>query len=260
MDFKKFYEDQKDYSAFRTSDEKRNEYELIVRWKTEQLLKLVPPGLYFKNILEVGCAMGILLNNLAEKLSIKNIYGLDISDKNIQTAKDLFPQSIFYCGTIEDLKLLISRKQTLPLFDLVILSDIIEHIPDDSGFLKSVRDISSYVMINLPLEKCLRNRHRQYGEDDPSGHLRWYDRGMALSLINQAGFSIISGFTANSLKNKDIFRIHKKARMQRIRQKQLPKKLFWLSYYFAEDIIRISSSYLYEKIHGTNYFLLLKSR
>ncbi len=260
MDFKKFYEDQKDYSAFRINDEKRSEYELIVRWKADQLIKLIPSGLYFNNILEVGCALGILLNKLAGRLSIKNIYGLDISDKNIKTAQDLFPQSIFYCGTIEDLKVLITRNRTLSLFDLVVLSDIIEHIPDDLGFLKSVREISSYVLINLPLEKSLRNRHRQYGEDDPSGHLRCYDKGMALSLINQAGFSIVSGFTSNSLKDKEVFRIHKKARMQRIRQKQLPKKIFWLSYYFAEDVIRITSSYLYEKIHGTNCFLLLKSR
>lgn len=260
MDFEKFYDEQKEYSAFRNNNEKRIDYENIVRWKTEQLVKLVPPDLTFNSILEIGCALGILLNNISGHLSVKRIFGLDISSRNIELAKTLYPDNTFFQGTVEDLKVLISNGQVLPLFDLILLSDIIEHIPDDLKFLVSIKEISEYVLINLPLEKCFKNRHRKYGEDDPSGHLRYYDLGMALSLIDQAGFKIMNSFTSNAYRNKTIFKIYLKARNERLRLKSLPKRLFWKLFYLAEDRVLVINIHLYERIYGTNYFALLKSR
>ena len=258
MDFKKFYDEQKDYSAFRNDQEKRVEYESKVRWKAEHLVNLIPPDLAVNNVLEIGCAMGILLNNIAERLSVKNIFGIDISGENIKVAKELFPGRTFYQGTIEDLKSIMGNK-ALPGFDLVILSDIIEHIPDDQKFLETVREISSCVLVNLPLEKCFRNRNRKYGEDDPSGHLRCYDREMAVALMQKAGFKIINSFTTNALRDKEIFRIYLKDRKERLRPKSLPKKIFWTLFYFTEDRIKLISERLFEKLYGTNYFALLKS-
>ena len=260
MDFEKFYDEQKEYSAFRNNNEKRIDYENIVRWKTEQLVKLIPANLTFNSILEIGCALGILLNNISEHLSIKRIFGLDISSKNIELAKTLYPDNTFFQGTVEDLKGFISNGQTLPEFDLILLSDVIEHIPDDLKFLESVKEISTYVMINLPLEKCFKNRHRKYDEDDPSGHLHCYDRGMALSLIDQAGFEIINRFTASAFRNKTIFKIYLKARNERLKLKPLPKRLFWKLFYLAEDRMKLINNHLSERIYGTNYFALLKSR
>jgi SAM-dependent methyltransferase len=257
MDYKKFYEDQKDYSAFRDDDEKRNDYELIVRWKADQLQKLVPQGISFNNILEIGCALGILLNDLAGRLSINNRYGIDISGNNISMAKKLYPESHFYQGTIEDY---LAGNPDMKKFDVVLLSDIIEHVEDDLKFLESVRAITSYAIINLPLEKCFRNRNRVYGENDPSGHLRWYDRQMGETLIEKAGFVIVNSFTMNSLQDRNVFSIHLKERKGRLMKKPLLKKVFWQVYYSAEDMIRILNSRLYEKIHGTNLFTLVKSR
>ena len=258
MDFKKFYDEQKDYSAFRNDHEKRNDYEIKVRWKTEQLVKLVPAHLVFNNILEIGCAIGILLNNIAEHFSIKNIFGLDISSENIKVARDLYPDGTFFQGTIDDLST-IFRNKAFTKFDLVILSDIIEHVPDDLRFLSTVKEISSYVLINLPLEKCYKNRNRKYGMEDPSGHLRCYDEKEALSLINKAGLNIINSFTANALNDKDIFKIYLKEREKRLRNKSLAKRLFWTLFYFSENRAVIMNNRLNEKINGTNLFCLVKS-
>ena len=75
-------------------------------------------------------------------------------------------------------------------FNLIILSDIIEHIEDDLGFLKKCSEISEFVLLNLPLEKSFSQRKRPYGYDDPSGHLRAYSLNDAFSLIRSANFSI----------------------------------------------------------------------
>jgi SAM-dependent methyltransferase len=257
MDLPAFYDEQKDYSAFRNDREKRHDYEIKVRWKTEQLVKLVPAQLVFNNILEIGCAIGILLNNIAGHFSIKNIFGLDISSENIKVARDLYPESTFFQGTIDDLNN-IFRNKAFAKFDLVILSDIIEHVPDDLRFLLKVKEISSYVLINLPLEKCHKNRNRKYGEEDPSGHLRCYDKNEALSLIGRAGLNIISSFTTNALNDEEIFRIYLKDRAERLRYKCLPKRLFWKLFYFSEDRVILMNNHLNERINGTNLFCLVK--
>ncbi len=258
MDFKRFYDEQKDYSAFRNDKEKRADYEVKVRWKAEHLVRLIPPGLAVNNILEIGCAMGILLNNIAERITVRSIFGIDISDENIRVAKELYPESTFYQGTIEDIKPEMERRG-LHNYDLVILSDIIEHIPDDQKFLETVRGISSYVIVNLPLEKCFRNRNREYGEKDPSGHLRWYDLKDAEELMRKAGFETVKSFTENALMDRDIFRIYRNDRRERLKKKTITKRIFWTLFYYAEDSIRLVSKSLYVKIYGTNYFALMKS-
>jgi len=261
MDFREFYEEQSEYSAFRNDPEKRDEYIKKVTWKAQQLVNVIPDYLKFENILEVGCAMGILENIISNKLSISNSnsVGLDISEENIKVAQELYPENIFFQGTIEEFAGKIQQKFQFERFDLVLLSDIIEHIPDDAGFMENVKKISSYVIINLPLEKSYRNRNRQYGENDHSGHLRGYDRKMAEDLIKKAGFEIVRSFTSNALSDKIYFEIYQKDRRKRVNSKPLHLRLFWTLFYFTEDRIKYFNKGFYDKICGTNYFALLKS-
>jgi hypothetical protein len=60
MDFASFYDEQHDYAEFRNDPEKRREYTIIVDWKVNNLVKLLPAGYKPRNVLEVGCAFGIL--------------------------------------------------------------------------------------------------------------------------------------------------------------------------------------------------------
>jgi SAM-dependent methyltransferase len=260
MDYRKFYEEQGDYTEFRSDPERQAEYKLKADWKVTNLVSLVPENHKFKNVLEVGCAMGILLNDLASRLGIKDTVGLDISSKNIDSARSLFPSGIFVNGTIEELREKLPAGYPVSIFDLVVLSDIIEHIPDDLGFMKLVNDISGYVLVNLPLEKSFRNRNRAYGESDPSGHLRCYDEVMANELVTKAGFEVVRSFTKNPLSDKSYFKLYKKQRSERIGKKPLPLRIFWEVFYFFEDKLMLVSKKLFVKLNGTNYFALLKSR
>ena len=249
FDFTKFYDQQHDYESFRNDPEKRHEYDIAVNWKVKNLGSLTSGSIKFSNILEIGCALGILLNKMADSLSIKERTGVDISTENIKIAKQLFPECTFFQGTIENTK----KK-----FDLVILSDIVEHIPDDLDFMKKVSKISNYVLFNLPLEKSFMNKNRKYGVDDPSGHLRKYNKYDAAKLARSSGFKILSSFTVNSHYNKEHFELYRKNRNQRIGKKGLIKKVFWTLFYLKMDAIRFLMPWLYIKIYGSNYFALLK--
>ena len=260
MDYAKFYNEQPDYAAFRTDEVKREEYTITVDWKARKLSQLIPDGIIFNNILEIGCAFGVLLNNIADRLSIKSRAGIDISSENIKLAKELYPECNFISGTLDDYLKVIPAGIETNQFELIILSDIIEHLPDDLLFMKRVSEISDFVLLNLPLEKCFKNRNRNYGETDSSGHLRSYDKKMAIHMVNQAGFEIVKSETSVAFSDEQFYKMYKGNRTLRIHSKPVLLRIFWTIFYAFEDRIRLSGSNISEKIYGTNYFALLKSQ
>jgi hypothetical protein len=126
--------------------------------------------------------------------------------------------------------------------------------------MKIVQNLTSYVLINLPLEKSFNTRNRQYGEQDPSGHLRCYDEEDACLLVANAGFVVISSFTSLGFFDKSFYEMYTKNRGKRVRSKTLPQRLFWSVFYFVEDRLKLINEKFTGKIIGTNYFALLKSK
>jgi SAM-dependent methyltransferase len=260
MDFELFYDKQPDYVSFRNDTSRREDYSITVDWKVRKLIQLIPEGFKVENILEVGCAFGVLLNDIADRLHLKNRLGIDISGNNIEAAKKLYPECKFFHGTLEDFINVIPDEIRNSRYDLVVLSDVVEHIPDDLGFMKIVQNLTSYVLINLPLEKSFNTRNRQYGEQDLSGHLRCYDEEDARLLVTNAGFEVISSFTSVGFFDKSFYEMYTKNRGKRVRLKPLPQRLFWSVFYFAEDRLKLINEKFTGKIIGTNYFALLKSK
>lgn len=254
MDFEKFYDKQPDYELFRNDPQSRKEYSVIADWKVRNLLKTLPAGFKAEDVLEVGCAFGYILNSLSDRLDINKRTGIDISGKNINAARSFYPDCRFFRGTLEEFIVTNPSKS-----DLTILSDIVEHIPDDLQFLVRVKSISSHILLNLPLEKSYVNRKRKYGEQDPSGHLRWYDEEDAVKLIRKSGLEIVKSFTSIAFFDKDYRDIYRKRRYTRLKKKNLLKKIFWSGYYFFQDRIKLSNKGLTRKFSGTNYFALLRN-
>jgi hypothetical protein len=259
IDFAVFYDKQQDYVAFRNDREKQDEYKILVDWKVRKLAEIIPDNLKFNNILEVGCAFGVLLNNIADRLDAGIRTGIDISGENIKTAGKLYPGSKFFKGTLEDYvkeKFLIQKNNR---HELIVLSDIIEHIPDDLEFLKLVRKVSEYVVVNLPLEKSFKNRNRNYGIEDPSGHLRCYNKKQAKKLFKDAGFLLVRDKTSIATSDPEFSNIYKKNQKIRIASKPLLLKIFWSGFYAVEDKFKLISKRISSAIYGTNYFVFLRS-
>jgi SAM-dependent methyltransferase len=258
MDFASFYDEQPDYAEFRNNPEKREEYSVVVDWKIRNLISLLPDGFKPENVLEIGCAFGVLLNKIGDRLEIRNRTGVDIAANNIEVARKLYPECHFFRGTVEEFMKVIPADIPNGCYDLVVLSDIVEHVPDDEGFLRLVSQISSHIILNLPLEKSFTTRNRQYGEQDPSGHLRSYDVKDAEDLVKRAGLLVEKSFTDIAFFDKQYREVYSKKRRKRISRKSLPKKIFWTLFYFGEDRIKRISRKLTSRIIGENYFALLK--
>jgi cyclopropane fatty-acyl-phospholipid synthase-like methyltransferase len=122
--------------------------------------------LKFKNILDVGCGDGYLLNNLetdADKL------GIDLSEKAIVFANAFSKDAKF---EIKDLFALDTK------YDLISLIEVLEHIPNDfvELFMKQVLNLinkDGHFIISVPTTVIPLNKkhYRHYDEQLLSEHI-----------------------------------------------------------------------------------------
>lgn len=183
VDFKSLYDRHPEYVARRHAgsfEQAQIDVE-VQRFKLPGLLSLLPDSNLPHSVLEIGCATGELIAAFPVVAGGRKV-GIDISSANIAAAQDRFPAVEFRCG---DFRALGGER-----FDVVILSDVLEHVPDDSGFLGAAAALAETVLINLPLEDNWLNAGRRYGPDDVSGHLRKYAPVDGLGLVERAGLEV----------------------------------------------------------------------
>jgi SAM-dependent methyltransferase len=183
VDFSALYDEHPEYVARRASGSfEQAQIDIEVRlFKLPQLMRLLPPGRDLGSVLEIGCATGELIDALSVQRGGRKL-GMDISAANVAAAQARFPEVEFRCG---DFRALGGER-----FDAVIMSDVLEHVPDDEAFLRDAAALGDTVLVNLPIEDNWLNRNRAYGPDDVSGHLRRYSLTEGLALFERAGLSV----------------------------------------------------------------------
>jgi SAM-dependent methyltransferase len=201
-DFKNLYEDKDEYRELRDKDsfQYRHYFDVVINWKIRNLSGVIPAGTEINSILEVGCATGDLLSNFPLETARENRTGLDISDNNIEVARKRYPGINFHSVPFEEFTSVEKN-----VYDLIILSDILEHVPEDVEMLRLAGENAKYVLLNLPLEKCYEFRNREYGPDDFRGHLRAYDLADARILVREAKLQE-TNFTTKYYVSQKVFR------------------------------------------------------
>ncbi|RZL68402.1 MAG: class I SAM-dependent methyltransferase [Variovorax sp.] len=184
IDYSALYDGHPEYVARRQQGSiEQMQIDLEVRlFKLPNLLRLVPQSRELRRVLEIGCATGELIAGVPVTTNGSRV-GIDISVANVEAARTRFPEIEFYCGDLCEFR--------DPGFDAVILSDVLEHVPNDQEFLRVAARVGEVVLVNLPLEDNWLNRNRGYGPDDVSGHLRKYSLADGLELFERAGLEIL---------------------------------------------------------------------
>jgi ubiquinone/menaquinone biosynthesis C-methylase UbiE len=128
-------------------------------WKLKKIIPLLDKfisqtSLTKVKILDVGGGAGLFLKGISDYLRTKNInveqYALDLSAEMLQIQKENNAdiKSVFV-GSIE--KTSFKDKEV----DLVLMIDVLEHVPDTAAALKELSRISKYVIFKVPLENNL---------------------------------------------------------------------------------------------------------
>lgn len=157
-------------------------------WKAAQIGDLLRDhGRAPKTVVEVGCGAGEVMRALQYHLPGARMTGYDI-------APDLERFWAKLDGADLDFVLADYLAVDVPVPDLVMLIDVIEHLGNPFDFLDRLRPKCREVVLHFPLDlssisvlretPLLHVRHKV-------GHLHFYTRGLVLALMEGAGYEVI---------------------------------------------------------------------
>ncbi|MEK6280441.1 MAG: methyltransferase domain-containing protein [Acidobacteriota bacterium] len=147
-----------------------------------------------ERICDLGCGNGYLAGRLSE-LGYQ-VTGIDASPSGIEVATNQYPNVKFLCSPIED-----SPRTALneAVFDLVVSSDVIEHLYRPSVLLETGSVLlkpGGHLVIGTPYHGYLKNLALSItGRMDPhftalwdGGHIKFFSVRTLSQLIKQQGF------------------------------------------------------------------------
>jgi SAM-dependent methyltransferase len=139
------------------------------------------------DVCELGVGRGLLLDRLIASKA-KTVTGVDVS----------LPYLARYSGAAAEsggrLQLAVANAELLPYadaFDLVVASEILEHVLNAGDFLISLRRSlrpGARTLVRVPYKEDLRQYARQNGCEYPFVHLRTFTRDSLESTMRKAGF------------------------------------------------------------------------
>ena len=162
-------------------------------WKAKQALKMLKNrDLHPRNICEIGCGAGEILNQLHQQLP----------DDCQFTGYELSPQGFALCQERIKPRLSFHNENLFtalpkPTFDLMLCMDDFEHVDNHFEFLRFLRQHSKHFIFHIPLDMNAQmvaraepiRRVRQ-----KVGHLHYFSKDTALAALTDTGYQIESWF------------------------------------------------------------------
>ncbi|NYZ18054.1 methyltransferase [Azospirillum sp. RWY-5-1] len=152
----------------------------------------------YETVLDVGCGQGLLLTSLKERRPDAVYTGVDFSDKALEVAHQRAPWA-------ELARLDLTQGNLGRRFDLVLCTDVVEHIEDHATAFANVAAMTG----RWALVSTLQGRMRPY--ETQVGHYRSYRRGEVAAMLEANGLVVERvvewGFPFYSPLYRDLFRV-----------------------------------------------------
>jgi hypothetical protein len=158
-------------------------------WKAKQIQKILSQNKIIpQTVAEVGCGAGEILKNLSSIYETTQFFGYELS-----------PQAFELCQAIanDQIKYFMLNLLDLDLyFDVLLCIDVFEHVEDYMGFLRGLRQKSTYQVFHIPLEITISAilRNTMISSRDSVGHLHYFTKETALAALKDSGYEIIDFF------------------------------------------------------------------
>lgn len=187
-------------------------------WKAAHILRgMSALGLQPRSVLDIGCGAGVVLSEVARRLPDPDLrfHGIDVAAGPVEQAKrsSTDDRVTFEVARLSDL-----RRD----FDVAMLIDVVEHVPDYFGLLAEVRDRAEFVIAHVPLEMnvsaVLRRTPLQLARRQ-TGHIHHFNTDTVLAAFRETGYEVLhTHYTAGSI---DLPPPTRKARAARLARKAL---------------------------------------
>ena len=192
---REFYE--KNYNRDANIFEIPNDNDFMYAQIISQIRPYLHPGI---KVLDLGCNTGILSLYMAKKGC--EVIGVDIASNAIESAKLNKQHHNLQNVHFESLDFILDWEKER-VFDLVLCSHVIEHIPSDDLFLKKIfltlKEKGNLILITPTSYSSLaiisNKLTGNFVHDEKSGHLRRYTKKEVQNLIKSVGFIITKKYS-----------------------------------------------------------------
>lgn len=141
-------------------------------------------------VLDIGSGDGFFLESLHASMGSGEFVGVDIalSNDEVNQLNSKAPEGVRFCNHWKALDQLVHRPA-----DVILLLDVIEHIPDDEAFLRELAKASfiskdTTLVVTVPAFWSLRTSH-----DEHLKHFRRYSLPQVRQVVSASGFEPIDG-------------------------------------------------------------------
>lgn len=157
-------------------------------WKADHVLQIMEQNrLSPKSIVEVGCGAGGVLAALHAVFPDIAYSGFDIAPDASKFWEKYAASGIHFY--VDDFLV----KQT-DHFDVLLLLDVFEHVPDPFAFLAGLLGRADYYIFHIPLDLSSVSVAREsplLAVRKKVGHIHYYTRGLAMALLEESGFQVV---------------------------------------------------------------------
>jgi SAM-dependent methyltransferase len=161
-------------------------------WKARQILRMLERNrIAPKSVCDAGCGAGEVLKQLHEKLDKECVFqGYDISPQAIELAKTRAGERLHF-------ELGEPGQNADKMFDLLLVMDVIEHLPDYFSFLKKLKARGRDKIFHIPLDLSAQTVLRKDGllkRRDMYAHLHYFSKETALRTLLDSGYEVLDYF------------------------------------------------------------------
>lgn len=154
-------------------------------WKATQILRMLNAE-SVQTICEVGCGAGEILHQLHDQMpATRRLVGYEIAKAPLEMAADRASDRLSFK--------LIDATDDQELFDLMLIVDVIEHVPDPIAFLSNLRFKSQRTILHIPLDLSVQSILRPgklMSLREQVGHIHYFTPETAIATVQEAGYTI----------------------------------------------------------------------
>ena len=141
-----------------------------------------------KEIVEVGCGVGAILECLAKSYPQANFKGYDISPHAIELARPRETEKLrFYNEDFTKVEYLHTG--------LLMIIDVFEHLDNFYDMLRYVKAASNYFVFHIPLDLSCRTilkPHVLLQQRESVGHIHYFSKEMVEWMLKDTGYEIVN--------------------------------------------------------------------
>jgi len=184
-------------------DQYRSQGTSLVEWlrfcavEKVNSIQLCTAGRDVNDVLEIGCGTGAILERMDAVGFAKNFWAMDVSAEAIRVVQSLQIRKLqsAVVGEVKEIGSLFDRR-----FDLIILSHVLEHLPDPQETLDRALAQADYVFVEVPLESTIGLNLKSWvralfgcdRKENISGHIQFFSKRTFEMVLQRCSAAILS--------------------------------------------------------------------